>query len=289
MDLYAILYYGTIVFFIYILLKLRRLFNFASCVTSLENKEDPINIALAKKQHDDYVNIIREHVDQVIEVPTDEGHPDCCFVEDNAVVVGDKAIINFLGAESRRKEVSGVEKALKEVPAIKDIVHMHEIDPEATLDGGDVLYTGKHLLIGLSHRTNQRGADVLSKVFSEKCPVYTVESLLNRDSLHLKCIVSMLDDHTLLITDHQAGHDVEQEINQKTNKHYEFVRVPEQVPSNILSLDGGKFIIYQQGFPASEKVILEQLQQKRGVQVKSLCMSELIKADGALTCCSILI
>jgi dimethylargininase len=41
---------------------------------------------------------------------------------------------------------------------------MHDIDPEATLDGGDVLYTGKHLLIGLSHRTNQRGADVLNKV-----------------------------------------------------------------------------------------------------------------------------
>lgn len=41
---------------------------------------------------------------------------------------------------------------------------MHEIDPEATLDGGDVLYTGKHIFVGLSHRTNQRGADVLIKV-----------------------------------------------------------------------------------------------------------------------------
>jgi dimethylargininase len=41
-------------------------------------------------------------------------YADCCFVEDNAIVVKDKAIINFLGAESRRKEVSGVEKALKE-------------------------------------------------------------------------------------------------------------------------------------------------------------------------------
>jgi dimethylargininase len=40
---------------------------------------------------------------------------DCCFVEDNAIVVEDEAIINYLGAESRRKEVSGVENALKEV------------------------------------------------------------------------------------------------------------------------------------------------------------------------------
>lgn len=44
---------------------------------------------------------------------------------------------------------------------------MHEIDPKATLDGGDVLYTGKHLFVGLSLRTNQRGADVLIKVRNE--------------------------------------------------------------------------------------------------------------------------
>lgn len=41
---------------------------------------------------------------------------------------------------------------------------MHEIDPEATLDGGDVLYTGKHLFVGLSKRTNKRGAECLVKV-----------------------------------------------------------------------------------------------------------------------------
>lgn len=99
----------------------------------------------------------------------------------------------------------------------------------------------------------------------------------------------MLNDHTLLITDHQAGHDVLNEIKSYTGDHYTFIKVPEEVPSNILSLDGGKFIIYQQGFPDSEKVIMEELKNQRGVQVKALCMSELIKADGALTCCSILI
>ncbi|KAG2202293.1 hypothetical protein INT47_010741 [Mucor saturninus] len=263
--------------------------SFASCVTSVDNKTDPINIELAKKQHADYVEVLKQHVKGVIHVPADEEHPDCCFVEDNAVIVQDLAIINYLGAESRRKEVSGVENALKEVPVIKSIVHMHEIDPKATLDGGDVLYTGSHLFVGLSHRTNQRGADVLIKTFSEKCPVYVIKSLLNFNALHFKCIVSMLNDHTLLITDHQAGHDVLNEIKSHTGDHYTFIKVPEQIPSNILSLDDGKFIVYQQGFPESEKVILEELEKQRGVKVKALCMSELIKADGALTCCSILI
>lgn len=99
----------------------------------------------------------------------------------------------------------------------------------------------------------------------------------------------MLNDNTLLITDHEAGQQVMDEIKSFTGDHYTFIKVPEQVPSNILSLDGGKFIIYQKDFPESEKVIIEELKNKRGVEVKALCMSELIKADGALTCCSILI
>ncbi|GAA5804337.1 hypothetical protein EDC94DRAFT_643032 [Helicostylum pulchrum] len=263
--------------------------SFVNCVTSVDNNNDPINMDLARKQHDDYVDVIKQHVKHVIHVPADEAHPDCCFVEDTAIVVGDRVIINHLGAESRRKEVSGIENALKEIPVIKSIVRMHEIDPKATLDGGDVLYTGKHLLVGLSHRTNQSGADVLVKTFSDKCPVHVIKSLLTHDSLHFKCIISMLNDNTLLITDHEAGQQVMDEIKSFTGDHYTFIKVPEQVPSNILSLDGGNFIIYQKGFPESEKVIIEELKNKRGVEVKTLCMSELIKADGALTCCSILI
>jgi hypothetical protein len=50
---------------------------------------------------------------------------DCCFVEDNAVVVKDTAVINFLGAESRRKEVHGVENALKQV--LSNMVILYQV------------------------------------------------------------------------------------------------------------------------------------------------------------------
>lgn len=62
---------------------------------------------------------------------------------------------------------------------------MHEIDPKATLDGGDVLYTGKHLFVGLSLRTNQRGADVLIKVRNEtvKWSMSEINSIIILDIL----------------------------------------------------------------------------------------------------------
>lgn len=49
--------------------------SFASCVTSIDNNSNPIDIDLAKKQHDDYVEVVRKHVDHVVQVTTDEAHP----------------------------------------------------------------------------------------------------------------------------------------------------------------------------------------------------------------------
>lgn len=49
--------------------------SFAKCVTSVDNNIDPINMDLAKKQHNDYVEVIKQHVKHVIHVSADEEHP----------------------------------------------------------------------------------------------------------------------------------------------------------------------------------------------------------------------
>lgn len=99
----------------------------------------------------------------------------------------------------------------------------------------------------------------------------------------------MLDEKTLLVTDHEAVSEVVKEIESYTNDWYSIVKVPEQVPSNILSLSRGKVAVYQEGFPESEKVFIKELKEKKNIELEPICMSEFIKADGSLTCCSILI
>lgn len=54
--------------------------SFANCVTSVDNKTDPINIELAKKQHDEYVEVLKKHVKGVIHVPADEEHPGMSYI-----------------------------------------------------------------------------------------------------------------------------------------------------------------------------------------------------------------
>jgi dimethylargininase len=79
-----------------------------------------------------------------------------------------------------------------------------------------------------------------------------------------------------------------QEIKQKSGNEYHVIFVPDSVPANILALSSD-FAVIQKNFPESERILVKELTEKRGIQLKALDMSELIKADGALTCCSVLI
>lgn len=64
-----------------------------------------IEIDVAKKEHEAYVNLLRELELDVIEMPQDEELPESVFVEDAAVVCNQIALITKPGNPTRRKEV----------------------------------------------------------------------------------------------------------------------------------------------------------------------------------------
>lgn len=71
---------------------------------SLRTRGD-IDLEDAKKQHENFVRLLRELGLDVIELPPDETLPDCVFVEDTAVVCNGTALITRPGAAHRAKEV----------------------------------------------------------------------------------------------------------------------------------------------------------------------------------------
>lgn len=86
-------------------------------------RHDPsqrISMPEARRQHDAYVAALRGSLGlRVVEVEADDAHPDCCFVEDAAVVVAGAgvAVVTRPGAEARRGEVGPVEAALRRLAA----------------------------------------------------------------------------------------------------------------------------------------------------------------------------
>ncbi|KAJ3124033.1 N(G),N(G)-dimethylarginine dimethylaminohydrolase 1 [Physocladia obscura] len=276
--------------------------SFAQCVTSIDlNAAGAINMQKAQEQHERYTETVRACVEKTVEVESDSAHPDCCFVEDTLVVCGATAVVNSMGHQTRRGEVGPVRAALSQVPAITNIRIMTDEAPGAHIDGGDVLTMPGHQFVGLSNRSNLKGVEYLRSVFStpanNNIQVHAIDMLkITGTTLHLKCLVSALNQSTIVVADNPAGRAVFEEmklISGGTNgsdSSFLPIYVPDEVAANVLAFPWAlpqPTVVVQANFPESEKILRASVPDSW--KVVTLDMSELIKADGALTCCSVLI
>lgn len=251
-----------------------------------------VDVALAQSQHAEYVKTLRRFVPNVIELPTMEAHPDCCFVEDVALtnLFPGHALITNVGVESRRGEEGPVADALR-VHFGLSIVDMRDADPNSdgdvpALDGGDVLFTGRDVFVGVSERTNPAGvaflrdrgvAPALRADHVHASPVF--------GGLHLKSVVTHLDDETLVVADSEGGHEMFSIMNEAARGHYHAVFV-EEGAANVMPANGAVFCAGQ--YPKS-LVVLDAACSERGFELVALDNGEFEKMDGAHTCKSLLI
>uniref|UniRef100_A0A8C5QKG9 Dimethylargininase n=1 Tax=Leptobrachium leishanense TaxID=445787 RepID=A0A8C5QKG9_9ANUR len=242
-----------------------------------------LDLVRARREHELYVRVLREKLGlQVVELPVEHLLPDSPFVEDVAVVVDETALISRLGVQSRRREVVAVKEALLNLQL--NVVEM--MDEDATLDGGDVLFTGREFFVGLSKRTNQRGAEILADVFKD----YAVSTVPVCDTLHLKSFCSMAGPNLIAIGSSEGAQKALKSMQQMSDHRYDKLTVPDDVAANCVYLDipgKGHVLLHRapEEFPESVKVF-EKLKDHMLVPVAN---SELAKVDGCLTCCSLLI
>lgn len=122
----------------------------------MNEPDKPIEIDLARRQHSKYVEAVRRIVDgNLVLVNPEEQYPDIVFVEEPAVIVDGVAVLTQMKPRSRAGEIHPMRKALEkhsEQLRVKSIRQMKK--PGAYLDGGDVLFTGREFLVGLTERTN---------------------------------------------------------------------------------------------------------------------------------------
>lgn len=97
-----------------------------------------IDLDKAHSQHQIMTDALRSLGLIVTTIPSN-GFPDSVFIEDTAVVIGTTALITRPGANSRRMETIAVTEYLQSRHPELDVTVMLE----GTLDGGDVLFTGK--------------------------------------------------------------------------------------------------------------------------------------------------
>ncbi|XP_064088582.1 N(G),N(G)-dimethylarginine dimethylaminohydrolase 1 [Macrobrachium rosenbergii] len=239
----------------------------------------PIDLPKARKQHESYVAALREIGLDVIELPADETHPDCVFVEDIAVVCNGTALLTRPAHPSREKEVDYMRSILKnelELPVVEIS------DKSATLEGGDVLFTGKEFFVGLSGRTNQAGACALASAFPEfPCTPIKVDN-----HLHLKSMLTMAGPDVICVASAPEAKDALKRIEREATFRYQTLTVPDTCAANVVFANGVLLHRSKNEYPESAKIFEEKLSHWT---LKGLDLSEMEKAVGCLTCCSILI
>ena len=228
---------------------------------------EPIDHTRAVEQHAAYEQALTRLGCRVERLPDLPELPDSVFVEDTAIVLDDLAVIAHPGAWSRRAEVASVVHALQRY---RDAAC---IEPPATLDDGDVLLAGRMLYVGLSARTNAEAVRQLGALLSPRG--YTITPVRVNGCLHLKSAVTLASQDTVVIN---PGW-----IDQTFFDGFHTIQVDptEPLAANVLRVGG--VTLCAAAYPRTRARL-----EAGGVRTEALEASEVAKAEGALTCCSII-
>jgi dimethylargininase len=230
-------------------------------------EREPIDYELALRQHEKYCDLLRRHDVEVIRLCDSISCPDCCFVEDTAIVVDEVAIITSMGVASRRDELPAV---ATELAKYRRLVY---ISPPATIEGGDVLQRGRTIFIGLSTRTNLQGIKELKQILE---PLgYCIVPVEVRGSLHLTTACSLIDDETVLLNPRWA--------NPEAFKRLNIIETPEGEDWAANTMRIRNVICLEAAFPRTAQRV-----QKYHPRIELLDISEFRKAEAGLSCLSII-
>lgn len=219
------------------------------------------------RQHDCYVEALRDAGLEVHSLPALEAFPDSVFVEDTALCLPEGIIILRPGAASRRDEA---EAMAADCAALG--LETLRLD-SGTIDGGDILVTDREILVGASERTNRAGFDALNAILSgwnySARLVHTP-----REVLHFKSDCSVLGANTVLASPRLSG-----------DPSFEGFRVIETPPGEEAAANAIRVndtVLVAAGYPRTAEKL-----SAAGLSVKPIPASQAALLDGGLSCQSL--
>ena len=229
---------------------------------------EPIDIDKAIAQHRGYEACLESLGARVVSLPALEEHPDAVFVEDPAIVLDEVAVITTMGAASRRGERASLAAALG---AFRPVVWMR--DP-GRLEGGDVMRVGRDLYVGISGRTDAAGVEELRAVVGPYG--YSVTAVELRDCLHLKSACCFVGDEVVLVN--------RDWVDGAVLGRYRLIDVAPEEPWGANALRVGGAVVMASVFPGTAARL-----RAAGFEVRTVDVSELMKAESGVTCSSLIL
>jgi dimethylargininase len=237
--------------------------NFVNAL-SAHAEASSINFQKARQQHAAYCEVLKTAGLAVEILEPLDAFPDSVFIEDNAVILEDRAILCSMKEANRQGEVSFLADAFQSrLPVLR-------LQAPVFIDGGDVLQTEKAVFVGQSKRTSTEAIEALQSLTPK--PVIPI---VVKQGLHLKTSVSTLGKGLLIIN---PAH-----VETEPFRNLEWIEVDEEETYAANCLAVGENVILPAGFPK-----LEQRIQEYGFSTLPVEINEFQKADGGVTCLSLL-
>ena len=238
----------------------------AACQLTYRSREE-VNYEKATSQLERYCELLRKWNVDLLPLTASDSYPDCCFVQDTAVVLDEVCVIASMGAPARLGEVSEVEKAVAHFRKIRRIF------APATLDGGDVVQFGKRLFVGLSTRTNARGIAALASIV--EAFGYTVVPVAVNGGLHLTTGCGIVNDETVLLNPRWLDASAFKGLRQ--------LHVSEEEPWAANTIRVENSVCLEEGVPMTRELVEPYVGS-----IDTLDISEFRKAEGSLSCLSLI-
>ena len=225
-----------------------------------------IDLARARTEHAEYEATLRGLGCDVHRLPAGDDMPDSVFIEDTAIVLDEMAVLTRPGAESRRKETAVIAEALRGYRPVAAIL------APGTLDGGDIVRIGNRLYVGTGYRSNAAGIRQLAAMVGSHG--YEVEAVEFAGGLHLKSAASIVADDLVLVNP--------QWVDPGRFHPMRTIEIAPSEPFAANALRIGDSIVYSTEHPRTRERL-----EAAGLTIHPVPAGELAKAEGAVTCCSL--
>ena len=232
-----------------------------------DDRGDPTYEGVAA-EHPAYVDAMRAAGVAVTTLPALAEFPDSAFVEDPALVFPEGAIVLRPGTSTRQAESEHMAPVLRQ-----HFDTVIELPEGGFADGGDILTAPDRVMIGLSARTDRKGAEALQSTLQRLGRASEIVTT-PKGVLHFKTDCSLLDDEHVLVTARLAASGVFDGFNT--------ILVPEGEEPAANALRVNDVVMVGSDFPRTIDAL-----DKVGYKVVPLKTSEIGKVDAGLSCMSL--
>jgi dimethylargininase len=226
------------------------------------------DITRMRDDHADYCAALAGTGAEIITLPPLDEFPDAQFVEDTALCLPEGVIFMAPGAEPRRGEVACMQQEIAHL-----FGEVHHIHPPAFIEGGDILVTGREILVGLSDRTNSAGIAALGAIVSP-WGYHLREVKTPPGVLHFKTDCALLDNQVVLATSRLASSGC--------FDGYDVILTAEGEDAAANCIRFNDLVIMPAGFAATQARI-----KAAGFNLRTVNNSECAKIDGGMSCLSL--